>query len=124
MLVIPNELALPLGHQAAADGVPLRIRGVPADYPAIGLPMRYPSGKCAPSAVGQSLDDLASSLKSDDAVVFLTRRNNTYDPNDAVARRLRAEGFTLLSDDLFQPGDLRVMRFTRSPGSAQPERSP
>ena len=114
VLVVPDDLALPLGHELAQAGLPLRLRGVPADYPAIGLPMRYPSGKCAPSVVGQDLSGLAHELGSERRVVLLTRLHNTYDPDDRVAAMLREQRFTLQGEEVFQPGDLRLMRWTRS----------
>jgi hypothetical protein len=114
VLVIPDELALPLAHEAKAEHASLRVRGVPADYPATDMQARYPSGKCAPSVVGQNLGPLIDSLRSESTVILLTRRNNTYDPDDAIASALRGAGFQLKGDDIFQPGDLRVLQFTRN----------
>jgi len=113
VLVVPNEMALPLLHEAEAENVHLRVRGVPADFPATGMQARYPSGKCAPSVVGQDPSPLVDSLRAGSAVILLTRRNNTYDPDAAIAAALRAAGFRLRRDEVFQPGDLRVMRFSR-----------
>ena len=115
ILVVPNEMALALMHEAQAETVKLRVRGVPADFPATGMRARYPSGKCAPSVVGQDLAPLMASLRGEPAVVLLTRRNNTYDPGEAIASALRVEGFHLQHDEVFQPGDLRVMRYARAP---------
>ncbi len=117
VLVVPNEMALPLAHEAQAENLHLRIRGVPADFPAVDMPARYPSGKCAPSVVGQDLEPLVKSLRMESAVILLTRRNNTYDPDETVAAALRAAGFRLQRDDYFQPGDLHVMRFSRANGT-------
>lgn len=114
ILVVPNELVLPLTHEARRRGLQFAIRGVPADYPAIGMDARYPSGKCAPSVVRQDLGAQMRALAGAPEVVLLTRLNNTYDPEQAVAAALKASGFTLRSDDVFQPGDLRIMRFTRA----------
>ena len=114
ILVVPNEMALALMHEAQAETVKLRVRGVPADFPATGLRARYPSGKCAPSVVGQDLAPLMASLRGESEVVLLTRRNNTYDPGEAIADALRVEGFHLQHDEVFQPGDLRVMRYARA----------
>ena len=116
VLVVPNEMTLPLTHQAEAENMHLRVRGVPANFPATGMHARYPSGKCAPSVVGQDLRSLVDSLRAESAVVLLTRRNNTYDPDEAIAAALRADGFRLERDEVFQPGDLRVMRFSRDNG--------
>lgn len=116
VLVVPNEMALPLAHEAEAENVRLRVRGIPADFPATGMRGRYPSGKCAPSVVGQDLGPLIDSLRAESAVVLLTRRNNTYDPDETIAKALRAAGFGLQRDDIFQPGDVRVMRFSRDNG--------
>ena len=112
ILVVPNELVLPLTHEANAQRVPLRVIGLPADYPAIDMKARYPSGKCAPSIVDQDLAPLLGRLASAPTVVLLTRRNNTYDPDEAGPAAMRAAGFRLQSDDVFQPGDLRILRFT------------
>ncbi len=117
VLVVPNEIALPLAHEAQVEKLKLRVRGIPADFPATGMRVRYPSGKCAPSVVGQNLAPLMASLRSESAVVLLTRRNNTYDPDEAIAGALRGAGFRLQHDDVFQPGDLRVMRFSRAPST-------
>ena len=112
ILVVPNELVLPLTHEANAQRMPVRVLGLPADYPAIDMKARYPSGKCAPSIVDQDLAPLLSGLADAPTVVLLTRRNNTYDPDEAVLAAMRAAGFRLQSDDVFQPGDLRILRFT------------
>ena len=114
VLVVPNELALPLAHEARAEHLQLRVRGVPDDFPAIGKRARYPSGKCAPAVAGQDIAALIESLRTESAVVLLTRRNNTYDPDEAVAAALLRAGFGLRHDEVFQPGDLRVMRFLRN----------
>jgi hypothetical protein len=113
VLVVPNELVLPLTHEAARQRVDLEVWGVPADYPAPDLGGRYPSGKCAPSVVGRDLAPLINGFGEEPTVVLLTRLNNTYDPHQDVAAALVRQGFTLAKDDVFQPGDLRVMRFVR-----------
>ena len=63
ILVVPNELALPLAHEAQQQRLRFDIRGLPADYPATGLPVRYPSGKCAPSVIDFDLAPIVSSLR-------------------------------------------------------------
>jgi hypothetical protein len=64
--------------------------------------------------VGQDLSPLMQGLASEPLVVLLTRRNNTYDLQEAVPAALRAAGFVLQGEDIYQPGDLRVMRFVRT----------
>ena len=118
VLVVPNELVLPLAHEAQAQRVVLQVHGLPADYPAVDLPARYPSGKCAPSVVGQDLTPLIASLHDTRSIVLLTRLHNTYDPDEAVAAALRKAGYALRDDDVYQPGDLRVMRFVRLDGAS------
>ena len=114
ILVVPNELVLPLQHEAKMQGIEVRVQGLPADYPAPGMTARYPSGKCAPSVVGQDLLPLMRGLMDEPLVVLLTRRNNTYDLQEAMPAALRAAGFVLQGEDVYQPGDLRVMRFVRT----------
>ncbi len=113
ILVVPNELVLPLSHEALMQRVEFRVIGLPADYPAVDLPVRYPSGKCAPSVVGSDLSTTIGGLGDERVVVLLTRRNNTYDPMEAAPAAMRAAGFALQGEDVYQPGDLRVMRFVR-----------
>lgn len=114
VLVVPNELVLPIAHEARMQAADLRVIGLPADYPATDVKARYPSGKCAPSVIGQDLSPLMRSLAAEPVVVLLTRLNNTYDPGELTPQALRAAGFTLQREDVFQPGDLRVMRFVRA----------
>ena len=113
VLVVPNELVLPLTHEAKMQGVPVRVAGLPADYPAIDLPVRYPSGKCAPSVVGTDLGSLLARYAAEPRIVLLTRRNNTYDPQDTAIAAMRSAGFVPEGEEVFQPGDLRVLRFAR-----------
>lgn len=120
ILVVPNELVLPLQHEADVQHVSLRVGGLPADYPAIDMKVRYPSGKCAPSVIGFDLAQRMRQLEGERAVVLLTRLRNTYDPDESVAAALRAAGFALDSEDVYQPGDLRVMRFVRQPSTGSP----
>ena len=120
ILVVPNELVLPLQHEADAQRVSLRVSGLPADYPAIDLKVRYPSGKCAPSVIGFDLSQRMEALKGQATVVLLTRLRNTYDPDESVAAALRAAGFALEGEDVYQPGDLRVMRFVRQRSIGRP----
>ncbi len=116
ILVVPNELALPLAHAARESGSPIgTMHGVPADYPAIGLPLRYPSGKCAPSAAAWEAASLPADVAASPSLVLVTRRRNTYDPDDGVIAALQARGFAIASDETHQPGDLRVLRFARGP---------
>jgi hypothetical protein len=116
LLVIPNELVLPVTHEAKMQHVELHVRGLPADYPATDMKARYPSGKCAPSMVGQDLTPLIDGLRGEKQVVLLTRLHNTYDPDEVVSAALRKAGYAVRGDDVFQPGDLRIMRFVRDAG--------
>ena len=115
VLVVPNELVLPLQHEAKMQKVAIQVTGLPADYPSIGFPSRYPSGKCAPSVVDQDLSGALGKLADEPTVVLLTRRNNTYDPTESVQAAMRSAGFVLQREDVYQPGDLRVMRYGRVP---------
>jgi uncharacterized membrane protein len=114
LLVIPNELALPLAHEAAVEHVKLRMRGVPADYPATDMKARYPSGKCAPSVIDQDLRPLVASLGGERVVVLLTRLNNTYDPHEDMKAALERGGYRVAKDTVYEPGDLRILRFVRN----------
>ncbi len=120
ILVVPNELVMPLQHEADAQHVAVRVRGLPADYPAIDMKVRYPSGKCAPSVIGFDLATQMAQLRGESAVVLLTRLRNTYDPDESVVAALRFAGFALDSEDIYQPGDLRVMRFVRQRSIGRP----
>ena len=113
ILVVPNELVLPLSHEARMQRVDVRVIGLPADYPAVDLPVRYPSGKCAPSVVAADLSKTIGDLRDERVVILLTRLNNTYDPAEAAPAAMRAAGFKLQGEDVYQPGDLRLMRFVR-----------
>ena len=110
--VVPNEMALPLAHALAAQHVALPVVGVPADFPATGMDARYPSGKCAPSVIGQDLSPIAAAARGKKSVYLVTRRNNVYDPEDRVGAYLRAQGLRLSTVHEFNPGDLRILRFT------------
>ena len=109
--VVPNEMALPLAHALAAKHVAVPIGGVPADFPATGMNARYPSGKCAPSVVGQDLSPIGAAARGKQRVYLVTRRNNVYDPEDRVGAYLQAQGLTLSTVHEFNPGDLRILRF-------------
>jgi hypothetical protein len=125
VLVVPNELVLPLGHEAQVEGVALHIHGIPADYPALGLPVRYPSGKCAPTAAKVDPGVVLAALDGRTTAILLTRRNNLYDRDEDVPAALRTLGFALASDEIYQPGDLRILRFvkpTGPPPSSAPHR--
>ena len=113
ILVVPNELVLPLQHEAEARHVALQVHGLPADYPATDLKVRYPSGKCAPSVIGVDLSAQLQAYRDAPAIVLLTRLRNTYDPDESAIAALRSAGLVLESEDVYQPGDLRVMRFVR-----------
>ena len=115
VLLVPNELALPLGHALAATEAKVAMRGVPVDFPAPGRAARYPSGKCTPSAVGQDLRPLARAVRDRRMVVVVTRRNNVYDPQDSTQALLRSIGMRLAHTREFTPGQLRVQTFVTPP---------
>ncbi|HTO51652.1 MAG TPA: glycosyltransferase family 39 protein [Burkholderiales bacterium] len=111
VLLVPNELALPLGHALSVANANVAMRGVPVDFPAPGRAARYPSGKCTPSVVGQDLRPLAQALRDRRTVVIVTRRNNLYDPQESTQAMLRSIGMRLASTREFMPGYLRVQTF-------------
>ena len=115
VLLVPNELALPLGHALAATEAKVAMRGVPVDFPAPGRAARYPSGKCTPSAVGQDLRPLARAVRDRRMVVVVTRRNNVYDPQESTQAMLRSLGLRLAHTREFTPGQLRVQTFLTPP---------
>jgi len=115
VLLVPNELALPLGHALATTEAKVAMRGVPVDFPAPGRAARYPSGKCTPSAVGQDLRPLARAVRGRRMVVVVTRRNNVYDPQDSTQALLRSLGMRLAHTREFTPGQLRVQTFVAPP---------
>lgn len=122
VLLVPNELALPLGHaldEAHADAA-FALRGVPADFPAPGLAQaRYPSGKCTPAVTGQDLAPLAAAARGRREVVVVTRRNNVYDPRDRTQALLAANGMVEASRREFRPGEIVVHRFVATGARAQ-----
>lgn len=111
VLAVPNEMALPLRHVLMRKSKTLEIRGVPADFPAPGLPARYPSGKCAPSVVGQDLSAVVAQTQGRQTVLFLTRAGNVYDPQDQIRPLLEAGGFKLARTLRFMPGFVEVHVF-------------
>lgn len=114
VLLVPNELALPLGHaldEAEAEAA-FALHGVPADFPAPGLARaRYPSGKCTPAVTGQDLAPLAAAARGRPEVVLVSRRNNVYDPGDRTQALLGSIGMVEASRREFQPGEIVVHRF-------------
>lgn len=113
VLLVPNELSLPLGYALSATNANVTMRGVPVDFPAPGRAARYPSGKCTPSVVGQDLRPLAQAVRDRRTIVVVTRRNNLYDPQDSTQAMLRSIGMRLASTREFMPGYLRVQTFVR-----------
>jgi mannosyltransferase len=117
VLLVPNELALPLGHALEEENAKLSLRGVPADFPAPGIVRaRYPSGKCTPSVVDQDLSPVARMARTHREVVVITRRNNVYDPRDRTPALLRSLGMTEEAKREFRPGYIVVHRFV-APGT-------
>ena len=113
VLVVPNELALPLGHALEEIGATLRIRGVPSDFPAPGLLARYPSGKCTPSIVGQDLSALGKEIGDEQNLYFITRTGNVYDPRDEIRPLLESLGLKSQSIQRFRAGSIEVHRYMR-----------
>lgn len=111
VLLVPNELALPLGHALADASIKLPLRGVPDDFPAPARVARYPSGKCAPSVVGQDLSKLVQTVSGKDTVLFVTRRNNVYDPNNQIAATLRRIGLREVGVREYRIGGIQVHTF-------------
>ncbi len=112
VLLVPNELALPLSHALEEDKATLALRGVPADFPAPGMSRaRYPSGKCTPSVVDQDLSPVARAARAHREVVVITRVNNVYDPRDRTPALLRSLGMAEAGKREFRPGFIVVHRF-------------
>jgi len=111
VLVASNQEALPLGHALQMAGLQVPVRGVPADFPAIGLAARYPSGKCTPSIEGQDLGAIREAVKGRPVVVFITRRDNVYDPHRDVETLLAWLGYRQEDYIMFQPGYLEMRKF-------------
>ena len=111
VLTVPNEMVLPLGHALQSAAVAIPMHGIPGDYPQPGLAgARYPSGKCAPSALGMDLAPAAKSIAGRKLAFLITRRNNSYDPNDAVLPYLRTQGWASVGTHTFEPGAITVYR--------------
>jgi len=111
VLVASNQEALPLGHALQMAGLQVPVRGVPADFPAIGLAARYPSGKCTPSIEGQDLSAIRDAVKGRPVVVFISRRKNVYDPHRDVEILLEWLGYRQEEFISFQPGYLEMRKF-------------
>ncbi len=111
VLVASSQEALPLAHALQMAGLQVPVRGVPADFPAIGLAARYPSGKCTPSIEGQDLTAIRNAVEGRPVVVFITRRDNVYDPHRDVEILLAWMGYRQLEFIAFQPGYLEMRIF-------------
>jgi len=68
-----------------------------------------------PSIVGQDLRPLSSAVRGRGVVVVVTRRNNTYDPQESTQALLRSVGMRLARTREFTPGQLRVQTFVTPP---------
>lgn len=111
VLTVPNELTLPLGHAMQSADVNLPMHGVPGDYPQPGLSnARYPSGKCAPSAAGMDLGPAAKAIAGRKLAFLITRRNNSYDPNNSVLAYLLKRGWASAETHTMEPGAITVYR--------------
>lgn len=114
VLVVANELALPLTYalKHAQTDLPV-IRGLPADFPAPDLAARYPSGKCAPSVIGQDLSFINGLTEGRSKLVLITRKRNSYDPDNSVSAFLQSQHWQINKESFFNPGDLQVFYFSR-----------
>lgn len=111
VLVVPNEMVLPLSYALKHNGLDMEIAGVPADFPAPGKAARYPSGKCAPAVAAQNLSELVARTRGRDTLLFLTRTGNVYDPQDQVRPVLEAGGFKETALQHFMPGFIELHKF-------------
>ena len=117
-MLVPNELAVPLGHALSAEDAKIAMRGVLDNFPAPGRAARYPSGKCTPSVVGQDLRPLArGGVRDRRTIVIVTRRNNAYDPQERTQALLRSIGMKLTTTRDFMPGHVRVQTFVAPRGT-------
>ncbi|WP_424193474.1 glycosyltransferase family 39 protein [Ampullimonas aquatilis] len=116
VLMVPNELSLPLNHALEEAHMSLPISGIPDAFPAPGLTARYPSGKCTPSVLGQDLGKLKQAVKGHDTVLFVTRRGNVYDPKDQIQIQLMGLGLRQIGIHEYKPGGLIVHTFVQ-PGN-------
>ncbi len=120
ILMISNELVLPLTHMlshgpfVSRNAMMIPRQGLPANYPAPGLDLRYPSGKCDPAVMGMDYKTINAMVAGRKQVFFITRRNNTYDPNNSIRSYLLEHGWRETSMAIFQPGDLELFRFVPS----------
>lgn len=111
VLTVPNEIVLPLGHALRSAELELPMHGVPGDYPQPGLKgARYPSGKCAPSVVGRDLAPVTEAVAGRKLAFLITRRNNSYDPDNSVLAYLRGHGWASAETHTFEPGAITVYR--------------
>jgi uncharacterized membrane protein len=111
VLVAANELALPLSHALEEMHASLPMQGAPANFPSPGLDARYPSGKCAPSVVGQDLSSIGRAVRGHSVVYFITRKNNVYDPGNGIAHFLQGLGMRQTGITTYMPGYLEVHKF-------------
>jgi hypothetical protein len=111
VLVAANELALPLDHALKDLHVSLPVEGAPANFPAPGMAAQYPSGKCAPSLVGQDLSTVEKAVRGHSLIYFITRTHNEYDPGNRVARDLVQIGLKPAGMQTYMPGNLEVYKF-------------
>ncbi len=115
VLVAANELALPLEHALRERDLVLPMRGAPVDFPAPGLNARYPSGKCAPAVRAQDMAAIERAVHGRRTVWFITRRNNVYDPDNAIAKFLATRGWRESEVHRYMPGWLEVHKFVTAP---------
>lgn len=93
VLLLPNELELPLAHAAAQAQVARAMRGVPRPYPAPGLAVEYPTSRCVPVVEPDGLAGLARAIEGRRTLVLVRRVRDVYDPQDEVPALLARGGF-------------------------------
>jgi hypothetical protein len=119
VLVVPNELTLPLAHALGEHTAGLELQGLPGNFPQPGLAARYPSGKCAPSLEGLDLSPVLEKARDFSRVVFITRSNNVYDPGNRMPALLAQAGLRLERQQQFSPGFFLIYQFA-GPAAARP----
>ena len=111
VLTEPNEMVLPLRHALLSADVKLPVHGIPGEFPQPGIAgARYPSGKCAPSVAGMDLEPADRVIAGSKLAFLIPRRNNSYDPSNAVLAHLRSRGWASLETHTFEPGAITVYR--------------
>lgn len=112
VLMVPNELALPLSHAFQDLHVSMPMQGVPANFPAPGISgARYPSGKCTPSDAAQDLSSIGTTVRGHEKIFLITRRYSGYDVNNRVQAILGSLGLKKTALHEYFPGLLMVYEY-------------